>query len=226
MTRAHARTSDARSEAPSDPQRRRLLAGGTTLLGAAGLGGVAMFAQSPTALATDEQPKYFGRSRNRHVLRNAGAGIHAGPDTALGVSTFTLNPLSITCGVGSLANSPGAVPGTTAVPTGAASSGPFIMMMYAVRVDRYDVSKSSRRITATGVMRSITNAATQLIEDVEHPFVAEGIDHRNRRPDEFYLHFVTPFWTPSTNPMATKSFFREDFAMFGSPILMGEINVG
>lgn len=201
-----------------DHSRRRLVAGslaaigGTVLLGATA---------TPAAAAAQRVPG----KRGGYVLRNAGAGIHSGPDTAFGASTFTLNPLSITCGVGSIANSPGAVPGTAAVPTGAATSGPFIMMMFAQTVTSYRVDKATRTITAKGAMRSITNAGTQLIEDVEHPYVAVGIDHRNARPDEFFLHFLTPFWTPASNPMATKSTLREDWSMFGSAILMGEINV-
>lgn len=38
-----------------------------------------------------------------------------------------------------------------------------------------------------------------------HPFRAEGIDHKGIRLDEFYLHFLTAFWNPASNPTATRS---------------------
>lgn len=45
-------------------------------------------------------------------------------------------------------------------------------------------------------------------------------------PDVCHLHFLTPFWSPESNPMATRSTLHRAWAMFGSAILLGEINVG
>lgn len=188
----------------------------------AGVGGAAVL--SGGALLNPATAAAAQKSRN--VMRNAGAGMHAGPDTAFGLSSFTINPNSVTCGVGSLGNAPGAIPNTAGVPTGLASSGPFAMFMYSTVIDRYEVDRPRRRLFAYGEMRSITTMGTQLVEDVVHPFQAEAIDHRDTRPDEFYLHFLTPFWAPAANPMATKSSLVPDWAMFGSAILLGEVNVG
>jgi hypothetical protein len=168
-----------------------------------------------------------GKSRKANYngsLQNAGAGMHVGPDTAMGISTFGLNRLSVICGVGSLGNSPGAVPMSATVPTGLANSGPFAMMMYSTQVQTFTIDRKARSLTATGTMRSITAAGNQIMEDVLHPFIAVGLDKGGKAPDEFYLHFLTPFWS-ANNPMATKSNLKDSWAMFGSPILFGEINV-
>jgi hypothetical protein len=169
-----------------------------------------------------------GKTRKGHglgSLKNTGSGMHVGPDTAMGISTFTINPSSVSCGVGSMGNSPGAVPGTAALPTGARTSGPFAMMMYATKVSSYTVDKHLHSITARGTMRSITAMGGQVVEDVLHPFISVAYDRMGERPDEFYLHFTTPFWN-SGNPMATKSTINDTWAQFGSPILFGEVNVG
>jgi hypothetical protein len=219
----HAALNSAR---PADAVRRRVLAGAL-----AGIGGTALLAVpgAGTAEAAEYVPSNVPGSGARraklHVLRNAGVGMHGGPDTALGISTFTLNPNSVTCGVGSLGNAPGAVPGSDAIPTGLATTGPFAMLMYTTEITSYKVDRAAGKITASGVMRSITTAGTQLIEDMEHPFVCQGFDKRNRGADVFLLHFVTKFWSPSANPMATVSSLRKDWAMFGSALILGEINV-
>jgi hypothetical protein len=204
----------------------------------AGIGGAALTAAvGPAFLGGDEaladpatgSNKLGGKTRKsmqHDSLHNAGVGMHAGPDTAMGLSTFTLNRSSVNCGVGAMGNGPGAVPMTGALPTGLATSGPFAMMMYATEIDRYSVSRSQRKITARGTMRSITAMGNQVVEDVLHMFVAQGFDHRGKRADEFYLHFTTPFWAPAGNPMATKSSLNDAWAMFGSAIVFGEINVG
>jgi hypothetical protein len=170
-----------------------------------------------------------GKARKTHhatgVIRNAGAGMHSGPDTAMGISTFTISPSSVSCGVGSMGNSPGAVPMTGELPTGAATSGPFAMMMYATKVTSYVLDKHLGSITARGTMRSITSMGGQVCEDVLHPFISVAYDRHGERPDEFYLHFLTPFWN-AQNPMATKSTVHDTWAQFGSAILFGEVNVG
>jgi len=220
----------------SSPSRRHVLVGAL-----AGVGGAVLAGSSVGALLGHDQARaadtlevpvragtVSGKSRKAHgggALQNAGAGMHVGPDTAMGISTFTINPSAVSCGVGSLGNSPGAVPMTGSLPTGAGTSGPFAMMMYATRVSSYSVDKHLHSITARGTMRSITAMGGQVCEDVLHPFIAVAYDRRGERPDEFYLHFLTPFWN-AQNPMATKSSLNDAWAMFGSPILFGEVNVG
>lgn len=205
----------------ADPGRRRALAilsgSAAALVVPVGIG-----AHAAAAATSDPQD---GKLGPRNVMRDAGAGMHAGPDTAFGLSSFTLNPLSISCGVGSLGNSPGVVPMTAGLPTGAATTGPFAMMMYATRIDTYTIDRKRGHLFSEGRMRSITTAGSAVVEDVDHPYVAEGIDGRGRAIDVFLLHFRTPFWTPGANPMATVSSFRPDWAMFGSTIVLGEINV-
>ncbi len=213
--------------------RRGLMAGAlatvggaalTAAVGPALLGGDAALAGSATG-----SNKAGGKTRKGAVhdaLHNAGVGMHAGPDTAMGLSTFTLNESQVICGVGAMGNGPGAVPMSAMLPTGLAMSGPFAMMMYATKIDRYSVSRSQRKITARGTMRSITAMGNQVVEDVLHRFIAVGLDHRGTQADEFYLHFTTPFWAPAGNPMATKSTLNDAWAMFGSAIVFGEINVG
>jgi hypothetical protein len=208
----------------------------------AGVGGAALAGSGAGALLERDRARaadgpavpmklgtWSGKARKTHhasgVIRNAGAGMHSGPDTAMGISTFTISPTSVSCGVGSMGNSPGAVPMTGAVPTGAATSGPFAMMMYATKVDSYTVDKHLGSITARGTMRSITAMGGQVVEDVLHPYIAMAYDRHGERPDEFYLHFITPFWN-AQNPMATKSTVNDAWAQFGSAILFGEVNVG
>lgn len=218
------------------PSRRRVLAGAL-----AGVGGAVVAGSSAGALLGHDQARaddgltlpvragtVSGKAHKTHgggALKNTGTGMHVGPDTAMGISTFAINPSSVSCGVGSLGNSPGAVPNTSGLPTGAGTSGPFAMMMYATKVSSYTVDHHLHSITARGTMRSITAMGGQVCEDVLHPFIAVAYDRKGERPDEFYLHFLTPFWN-AANPMATKSSIHDAWAMFGSPILFGEVNVG
>jgi hypothetical protein len=228
----------AKHASPSvNPSRRHLLVGAL-----AGVGGAVVAGSGAGALLGVDRARaddgltlpvragtVSGKSRKTHhatgVIRNAGAGMHSGPDTAMGISTFTVSPSSVSCGVGSMGNSPGALPGTAAMPMGMGTSGPFAMMMYATTVRHYTVDKHLHSITARGTMRSITAMGGQVVEDVLHPYICVAYDRRGERPDEFYLHFLTPFWN-AKNPMATKSTVNDAWAMFGSPILFGEVNVG
>ncbi|MGQ0623213.1 MAG: hypothetical protein ACT4PP_00920 [Sporichthyaceae bacterium] len=213
----------------ADPQRRRALRAlaGVGGVAAAGVVAVAAGGQSASADADKIRSRQGKSGKNGlgDVMQNAGAGMHSGPDTGFGLSSFTLNPNSVSCGVGSLGNSGGAIPMTAAIPTGLATTGPFAMMMYSTRIDRYDVDTRRNRIFVAGRMRSITTMGSQVVEDVIHPFRAEGLDHKGTRLDEFYLHFLTAFWTPASNPTATPSHLIENWAMFGSTIVLGEINV-
>jgi hypothetical protein len=210
------------------PSRRHLLVGALAGVGGAVLAGSGAGALLGHDRALASEATVSGKSRKSHgggVLRDAGAGMHVGPDTAMGISTFTISPTSVSCGVGSLGNSPGAVPMTASMPMGMSTSGPFAMMMYATKVTSYTVDKHLHSLTARGTMRSITAMGGQVMEDVLHPYIAVAYDRRGERPDEFYMHFLTPFWN-AQNPMATKSSLNDAWAMFGSPILFGEVNVG
>jgi hypothetical protein len=143
----------------------------------------------------------------------------------MGISTFTICPSSVSCGVGSIGNSPGTVPVAGGAPGGMATTGPFAMIMWAQTIDSYEVRSGQATLVAKGTMRSITAAATATIEDVTHPFVAVARDGKGAGPDEFHLHFKTPFWNTG-NPMATPSPLIQGWAVFGSAVLLGEVNVG
>jgi len=204
----------------SSHTRRRVLTGAL-----AGIGSGVLLAAAGPAMAAEAIGPGKGRTAGEAAMRNAGAGMHVGPDTAMGVSTFTIGANSVSCGVGSFGNSPGAVPGTAGLPTGLGTTGAFAMLMYATKIDSFKVDTANRQLIAAGSMRSITTAGNQTIEDVVHPFVAVGQDNRKTTPDVFHLHFLTPFWTPASNPMASPSDLKQGWAMFGSNILLGEINV-
>lgn len=148
-----------------------------------------------------------------------GVGMYVDMSTAQQMSTFTIAPELVTCGVGTFG-------------VGQLSlSGPFSMLMYSTKVMNYDVDKSARTITATGRMRSITMIATGLVtEDVEHDFIAIAKNNGGAKTDRFDVHFVTPFWTPGlTNPMATASKVRPGWSRFGGNVaknLGGKIALG
>jgi hypothetical protein len=140
-------------------------------------------------------------------LVDEGVGLYTDPSVAFQVSTFTINRRMVSCGVGTMA---GPAPG---------SSGPFAMVMWATKIDSYDVDRDTPSIIrAKGVMRSITRMGTQTVEDVQHPFVAVATDNHFSGPDRFEVHFVTPFWNPA-NAMATKSDMHSGWVRFGGNIM-------
>jgi hypothetical protein len=140
-------------------------------------------------------------------MNNMGVGMYSDQTTAEQLSTFSIVPHLITCGVGTFG------------PAG--QSGPFAMLMYSVNVTSYKINKSAFTITATGRMRSITRIAGQTIEDVEHPFNALAVDHRGAKPDTFDVAFITPFWTPGpANPLASPSPRHPGWAHFGGSVVV------
>lgn len=149
-----------------------------------------------------------------------GVGMYVDMSTAQQMSTFTIAPDLVTCGVGTFGV------GQLAL------SGPFSMLMFSTSVESYDIDKSARTITATGRMRSITMIATGLVtESVEHDFIAIAKNNGGTKTtDRFDVHFVTPFWTPGlTNPMATPSKVRPGWSRFGGNVaknLGGKIVLG
>ncbi len=142
-------------------------------------------------------------------MQGMGTGMYVDMSTANQMSTFTIAPQLVTCGVGTFGIGPLAI------------AGPFSMLMYSTRIDSYDVDKSTRTITATGRMRSITLIASGVVtENVEHDFIAIAVNNAGIGTDRFDVHFVTPFWTPGllSNPMATASSVRPGWSRFGGNV--------
>jgi hypothetical protein len=143
-------------------------------------------------------------------LQNSGVGIYSDMSTAFQMSTFTVNPRMVSCGVGTVG---GILPGFT---------GPFAMLMYSTAITEYHVDTGANTITARGAMRTITHVAGgALAEDQNHTFIAVAID-KPTGPDRWDLHFKTNFWQ-ATNLLCTKSTLVEGGCRFGGDLLMGDI---
>ena len=136
-------------------------------------------------------------------MENMGVGMYSDMSTAQQMSTFTMQPTLVSCGVGTF----GAL----------GQSGPFAMLMYSVNIQSYKASSSTRTLTATGRMRSITRIAGQTVENVEHDFIAIAVDNRGNKADRFDVHFTTPFWS-APNPLATPSSVRPGWSRFGGVV--------
>ncbi len=148
-------------------------------------------------------------------LHNEGTGLYTDASVANQVSTFSINPSGVTCGVG------------TVNATGAA--GPFEMLMYSIGTDTYVVNSVTRTITASGRMRSITRVGGVIVEDVTHDFISVAFDNQPSRPqpnraDRFETHFATPFWNLS-NPMCTPSERVPGGCRFGGQLMIGDVSV-
>lgn len=152
---------------------------------------------------------------------NTGVGMYTDSSVANQVSSFTINPLMVSCGVGTLA-------------AGGESSGPFAMLMYATRMDRYSVDTETGEIHARGRMRSITKMNSTVVEDVEHDFIAVAADSVahggfeeavHAGGDRFDVHFQTPFWD-GFNAMCTRSDQVAGGCRFGGELLMGDVLIG
>lgn len=195
-----------------------------SLLTTAGLGTVAagLAVAVPGAAAAASR-----RMVTADSMRNAGAGMYAAPDTVMQMSSFTINPHTVTCGVGTLAvhlsDIADMLPASIPLPP-LSHSGPFAMHMSALDVTSYTVDSAAGTIVARGRMRSVTQAGDVTIEDVEHAYHAIGIDGRGDKPSFYATSFKTPFWNQS-NPMATKSKFVDGFVMFGGHLIMGQVQV-
>jgi hypothetical protein len=168
----------------------------TATLGAAGI------ALAPAAVAA------AGAGSADGVL-DQGVGMYTDPSVANQISSFSINRAMVSCGVGTLA--------------GPGFSGPFAMLMYATRINAYELDRAGRTIRCTGRMRSITKVGGTTREDVQHDFVAiaAAADGPSGR---FDVHMVTPFWNTS-NPMSTHSTVVDGWVRFGGALLMGEIAV-
>ena len=156
--------------------------------------------------------------RESETLMGTGVGMYTDPSVANQVSSFTINPKTVSCGVGTLA-------------TGGDASGPFAMLMYATRMDSYTVDSDAGEIRATGRMRSITKVGSAVVEDTEHDFLAVasgpvahgGFDDAvHKGGARFDVHFSTPFWD-RYNPMCTPSSIVSGACRFGGELLLGNV---
>jgi hypothetical protein len=147
-----------------------------------------------------------------------GVGMYTDSSVANQVSSFTINPKTVSCGVGTLA-------------AGGDASGPFAMLMYATRMDSYTVDSDAGEIRATGRMRSITKVGSAVVEDAEHDFMAVasgpvphgGFDQAMHAGGaRFDVHFSTPFWD-RYNPMCTPSTIKAGACRFGGELLLGNV---
>ncbi len=152
-------------------------------------------------------------------LKDEGVGMYTDPSVANQVSSFTINRVMVSCGVG------------TVDATG--KFGPFEMLMYALNINSYNVDRTApRTITATGTMRSITRVAGVIVEDTDgtgtnpppHQFIAIADDKDPPSKDHFAIHLTTPFWKPG-NPMCTPSDKFPGLCMFGGDLFLGNITV-
>jgi hypothetical protein len=145
-------------------------------------------------------------------LSNEGAGLYTDPSVAEQISTFSINPRQVVCGVGTLS-----AQGTV---------GPFEMMMYSGKVQSY--TSKGNTIRADGDMRSITRVGGVIVEDVVHQFIALATDNGPSRPqpnfkDRFETHFITTFWRVG-NPLCTPSELVPGGCRFGGQVILGDVN--
>jgi hypothetical protein len=165
---------------------------------------------------------------------DAGVGMYGNLTTASQISTFTIDHQRVTCGVGTLALDTSMVtsmlpllgPVASSLPVVGGWTGPFAMLMYSLSIETFDVDRAGGMLRATGRMRSITNAAGVTIEDVEHDFLGTAHDGGDKHPDDFGVHFTTPFWKVGSNPMATPSTEVDGWSFFGGQLLLGAVIVG
>ena len=126
------------------------------------------------------------------------------------LSSFTINPSMVSCGVGSVAQGQ--------------NSGPLAMLMYSTHVASYLADPRTSQIRATGRVRSITRMGGQTVDDVLADFLAVATASIGNGPGRFDIHFETPFWNRS-NPLATPSEIVDPWIRFGGVLIIGEINV-
>jgi hypothetical protein len=152
------------------------------------------------------------------AMPGTGVGMYTDDSVAHQVSSFTINPKMVSCGVGTVA-------------PGGDASGPFAMLMYSTRIDTYTVDKQAGEIRATGKMRSITKVGGAVVEDAEHDFLAVAastVRHGGFQEavhaggDRFDVHFSTPFWD-QYNPMCTPSTVAAGKCRFGGELILGHV---
>lgn len=142
-------------------------------------------------------------------LKNEGVGLYTDPSVASQVSTFTINPVMVSCGVGTPADSS----------TGSPS---FAMLMHSLRISSYKVNGETGFIKARGTMRSITQTGGDTMEDVKHKFLAIAVDGGDSGADRFDVHFKTDLWNTS-NPTCTPSDKVDGGCRFGGELFSGNV---
>ncbi len=141
-------------------------------------------------------------------LKNEGVGLYTDPSVANQVSTFTINPVMVSCGVGTPADSS----------TGSPS---FAMLMHSLKISTYKVNHETGVIKARGTMRSITQTGGDTMENVKHDFLAIAVDGGDEA-DRFDVHFKTDLWDTS-NPTCTPSDKVDGGCRFGGELFSGNV---
>jgi hypothetical protein len=167
-------------------------------------------------------------------MMDAGVGMYGNMTTASQISTFTIDNQRVTCGVGTVALDTSMVTSmlpllgdvVSTLPVVGGWTGPFAMLMYSLGIETFDVDRAGGTLRSTGRMRSITMAGGVTLEDVEHDFLALAHDGGDRHPDNFGVHFTTPFWKVGSNPMATPSKEVDGWSLFGGDLHIGAVIVG
>jgi hypothetical protein len=127
------------------------------------------------------------------------------------VSTFTVTPVLVSCGVGTV---------------NILELGVFEMLMYSTSVDSYEIDRTNKTIRVEGRMRSITRVAGLVVEDTQHDFVAIAVDNRSPSGrDHFAVHFVTEFWNPDSPLCTPSSEDPDNWCMFGGDLFAGGVSV-
>jgi hypothetical protein len=165
------------------------------------------------------------------TLRDAGAGMHVGIGSVQMIACATISRTLTTCQVGQIGltfSQLGAL-ATFLEPIlgillGAGWSGPFAMEMYSKDVKTFEIDRPAGKMTAKGMVRSITKIAGVTIEDVTTPYLAVATDGRGSQ-DSYFLSFTSPFWATPGNPLATPSTFHPGWSMFGGELIVGEVSV-
>lgn len=141
-------------------------------------------------------------------LKDEGVGTYTDASVANQISNFTINRSLVSCGVGTIAPS-------------IENSGEFAMLMYSTRIRSYKADHQTKKITATGRMRSITRINGSTVEDVEHDFIAIAVDTGADKMDRFDVHFTTPFWSPTGAGAAfcTPSTVHAGWCRFGGVLI-------
>lgn len=189
--------------------------------------------QPVSLLGGGSQPADGSQPAGSSLPVDAGVGMYTDQTVAFQMSTATINPQQVSCGVGTVGldlstftkllpviNS---LPGN--VPVVGGSTGPFAMLMYSYDVTSYQINRATGLITANGTLRSITDLAGTTLEDTNSPYVAFGQAARNGNRSSFSIHFKTPFWTAPNNPLASPSSAVPGWSMFGGEFLVGTVNV-
>ena len=226
-------TAGREESAPSEAVHRRSFVRTATLGGATAAALAATGALSTSALAATNGAASRDGSDSLPTLKDAGAGMHVGIGSVQMVACATISRELTTCAVGQIGLTLSELPllATFLEPflgflLSPGWSGPFTMEMYSLNVKTYDINRTAGKLTAKGVVRSITKIAGVMVEDATSPYIAVATDGRGRPGgDSYFLSFTTPFWATPGNPLATPSKFHKGWSMFGGELIVGNVGV-